>query len=418
MTTMSDSLANRLKASVRDVTKDWAKQRKAEERHASAAVNRSAKLIRAHDYYNFRSAAFEVIHKAYLAASADGTLPASARQVMYQARPFVQDMMGGQPLNDQYFCQQLLPDYIEEFGVDWDITYDDRGHFSEPHTGRSIGLGTISVRDYLASVGPPEFSQPGFAAGKVETRGPDGGFGAVLFIEKEGFLPLFAKVRLAERYDLAIMSTKGMSSTASRSLIDNLCRKQVPLLAMHDFDKAGFSIVGTLKRNTRRYSFEHGAKIIDLGLRLADVRDLDLEASAEDVFDRGSDSARRENLRLNGATEEEIKFLLARRVELNAMTSDQLVAFIEGKLAEHGIKKVVPNADLLGEAYCLFRDSARLEKIVAKAMEVEDEDPVPPTDLNERVAGYLKDHPDSRWDAAVAGLAEDDDPARDDGCTA
>ena len=57
--------------------------------------------------------------------------------------------MGGQQLNDQYFCQQLLPDYMEGHGVDWDVTYDDRGHFTEPHTGHSIGLGTISVRDYL-----------------------------------------------------------------------------------------------------------------------------------------------------------------------------------------------------------------------------------------------------------------------------
>ena len=69
--------------------------------------------MRARDYYNFRSAAFEVMEQAYMAASAGGTLPASARQVMYQARPFMQEKMGGQQLNDQYFCQQLLPDYME-----------------------------------------------------------------------------------------------------------------------------------------------------------------------------------------------------------------------------------------------------------------------------------------------------------------
>src|SRR6266478_6553379 len=144
--TMSNTLAERLKASVLDVTKDWAKQRKAEERHASAETNRRAKLIRRSDYYNFKSAAFEVMHKAYMAASANGTLPASARQVMYQARPFIQEKMGGQPLNDQYFCQQLLPDYMQQYDdVDWDIVYDDRGHFFEPHTERSFGLGTISV---------------------------------------------------------------------------------------------------------------------------------------------------------------------------------------------------------------------------------------------------------------------------------
>ena len=46
------------------------------------------------------------------------------------------------------------------------------------------------------------------------------------------------------------MSTKGMSVTTSRELIDSL---HVPVLVFHDFDKSGFSIVGTLKRDTRRY---------------------------------------------------------------------------------------------------------------------------------------------------------------------
>jgi hypothetical protein len=55
MMTMSDTLAERLKASVLDVTKDWAKQRKAEERHASAEMNRSARLIRASDYYTSKA---------------------------------------------------------------------------------------------------------------------------------------------------------------------------------------------------------------------------------------------------------------------------------------------------------------------------------------------------------------------------
>jgi hypothetical protein len=403
------SIADRLKDSVLNVTKDWAKQRKAEERRASATANREARLTRASDYYNFRSAAFEIMEEAYLKASANGTLPASARQVMYQARPFIQEMMGGQQLNDQYFCQQLLPDYMEGYGVDWDITYDDRGHFTEPHSELSIGLGTISVREYLGSVNAPTLEEAGFAAAKVVTRGPDSCFGAVLFIEKEGFLPLFRAVHLAERFDLAIMSTKGMSSTAARNLINNLCRRDVPLLALHDFDKAGMSIVGTLKRDTRRFTFRRGAKVVDLGLRLIDVRELGLEASAEDVFDRGSDAAKLRNLGLNGATKKEAQFLLHHRVELNALPSDQLVAFIERKLTEQSIKKIIPDTDLLRDAYQLHVKSRRIEKIVAKAIESFDEDIAAPDDLHSRVAAHLKEHPELRWDAALAAIVEDEE---------
>src|SRR6516162_7978170 len=401
------NIADRLKSAVLNVTKDWAKQRKAEERRASAAANREAQLIRASDYYNFKSAAEEVMEEAYLKASANGTLPASARQVMYQARPFIQEKMSGQQLNDQYFCQQLLPDYIDEHGVDWDVTYDDRGHFTEPHTKHSIGLGTIAAREYLESVDAPTLEEAGFAAARIGTRGPDGCFGAVLFIEKEGFLPLFRAVHLAERFDLAIMSTKGMSSTAARNLIDNLCQRKVPLLALHDFDKAGMSIVGTLRRDTRRFSFTRRTKVIDLGLRLTDVRELGLEASAEDVFDRGSDAAKRQNLSLNGDTREEVEFLLRRRVELNALPSDQLVAFIERKLTEQGIQKVVPNDKLLRDAYQLYEKSKRVEEIVAEAIgEIDDEDITVPANLRSRVTALLKKDPKLRWDEAVAAIVE------------
>jgi hypothetical protein len=403
---MSD-IAQRLKDSVLGVTKDWAKQRKAEERHRSAEANREARLTRASDYYNFKSAAYEIMGQAYLKASANGTLPASARQVMYQARPFIQEMMGGQQLNDQYFCQQLLPDYIEEEGVDWDITYDDRGHFTEPHTDLSIGLGTISVREYLNSIKAPTLEEAGFRAAKIVTRGPDSCFNTVLFIEKEGFFPLFRAVHLADRFDLGIMSTKGMSVTAARDLINELCRIGVGVLALHDFDKTGMSIAGTLNRNTRRYTFSRGVRVADLGLRLTDVRELGLEASAEDVFDRGSDAAKRRNLELNGATPEEVDFLLRRRVELNALPSDQLVAFIERKLTELGIQKIVPNDDLLRDAYQLHAKSKRVEEIVAKVIsEIDDEDIAPPEDLSSRVAELLKEDPKLRWDEALAAIVE------------
>jgi hypothetical protein len=53
----------------------------------------------------------------------------------------------------------------------------------------------------------------------IQTSGPGGRYGALLFCEKEGFNELFREVQLAEHYDLAIMSTKGVSVTAARRLV-------------------------------------------------------------------------------------------------------------------------------------------------------------------------------------------------------
>ena len=90
------------------------------------------------------------------------------------------------------------------------------------------------------------------------TLGPEHRFNTILFIEKEGFDPLFAAEHLAERYDLAIMSTKGMSVTAARLLLDRLAARGIEqILVLHDFDISGFSIFGTLGTSGRRYRFNN-----------------------------------------------------------------------------------------------------------------------------------------------------------------
>jgi len=73
-------------------------------------------------------------------------------------------------------------------------------------------------------------------------------------------------VNLANRYDLLIISTKGVSVTAARQLIDRICGdNDLPLFVLHDFDVAGFMIFGTLQRDTRRYQFSNDIEVIDLG---------------------------------------------------------------------------------------------------------------------------------------------------------
>jgi hypothetical protein len=143
------SPAAAINGAVRGVTKDWAKQRKAEERDHNAAFNRRYRLVRS-TRVTIRDAAFYVMKEAYLAASDNGTLPVKPRQIMYVARPKILQMTGEVELGDSYFTQGLLIDYMEEYDCDdWDITWDARGHFIEPHTGIETALGTLEVRQYL-----------------------------------------------------------------------------------------------------------------------------------------------------------------------------------------------------------------------------------------------------------------------------
>ena len=66
---------------------------------------------------------------------------------MYAARGEIQRLTG-RTLDDQYFTQQLLPDFMNQYPndtADWDVVFDARGHFHEPHTGRIVPLGTLEV---------------------------------------------------------------------------------------------------------------------------------------------------------------------------------------------------------------------------------------------------------------------------------
>jgi hypothetical protein len=412
--------ANSIINDVIAVTKKWTKQRKAEVRQAKA-VNRREYMFSA------RNTATEIagtaIPKGYQKASNNGTLPAHARQIMYACRNEIQEHTG-QPLSDVYFTQKLLPDFMSRnraLTASWDVIFDARGRFAEPHTGREVPLGTLQVRQYLRG-GTKKPDSPVAVRGLFPTHGPGHRFGAVLFIEKEGFLPLLHRVHLAQRYDLAIMSTKGMSVVAARALVDELCgRHGVPLLVAHDFDKAGFSILATLTGSNHRYSFCHRVKPVDLGLRLKDVMGLE----DEDSFLSGDKVKHRRTLQRNGASEEEISFLVdqRRRVELNVFDSRAFVDWLEGKLKQHGVKKVVPAPEVLEKAYrraYVLESVQKAARHARKWAERRAAALAAPADLPERVAALLKESPQLPWDRALAEivktrLAERGDSARETG---
>jgi hypothetical protein len=302
-----------------------------------------------------------------------------------------------------YFSQTLLPDYIEEHpeASGWKVVYDARGHFEEPHTSRSIGCGTIEVENYLQAMDEPTLQPPGFSDARLNIIGPSGNIAAVLFCEKEGFNPPFRAVNLANRYDLMIISTKGVSVTAARQLIDRICGDGLPLFVLHDFDIAGFMIFGTLHRDTRRYQFGNTIEPIDLGLRLEDIEGLEREPAAATKTKR---SHLGRQLMQNGATRDEGEILLTQRVELNAMTSANLIEMVERKLKAFGLEKVIPDDELLDQTYRDFRYSKALRKVFAKVKKDFDATLKPdrvPADLRKRVRRILKDSPGLRWDDAI-----------------
>ena len=203
------------------------------------------------------------------------------------------------------------------------------------------------------------------------------------------------------------------AETAGRALVEELCgRRGLPLFVLHDFDKTGFSIHETLTNDNDRFQFADALENVhEIGLRLADIRQFEesgepLQAEPVAFKPRRNDEDEDEsldvasaNLAKNGATDDEINFLLTpadghdtggKRVELNAMTSRQMIDLVEGKLDAYGLAKVLPDAEMLAAAYAAFERGAKAQEALEAELERLSAAPVEvPADLEERVRAYL-----------------------------
>lgn len=403
------------------ITQGWQKAKRRADRNGRVREKQLSELTRQQQRsaLSLKEAAYQVMEQAYMQASDNNSLPANARQIMYAARPLVLELTGGKIWkNSSYFTQELLNAFIREnpeLTADWDVVFDARGHLSEPHTANRIDLGTLAVRSYRhrwqtqQTEQEPEIN----LTYRCHTTGPTHRFNYALFIEKEGFQPLLQRAQVSERFDIAIMSTKGMSVTAARSLVEELSAHGVKILVLHDFDKAGFSILHTLKTDTERYQFELKPDVVDIGLRLADVEAMGLDSEAV-TYAQVQDP--REGLRDCGATEAECDFLVERRVsqkswegqrvELNAMTSRQFIQWLERKLVEQDVTKVVPDQKTLEQAFLEARKYAQLNRAIEQFLEGYEGDAIAPENLKEQIAKAIEGTAKS-WDAALEEIARD-----------
>jgi hypothetical protein len=419
-----------LERMVKQVTQRWTDAQMRAYRSARADA-RAVDELRRHEraqYPSVKEVAYELMPKAYQGASGQGRYVAHARQMMYVVRPEILARIHPDKVlkgfKAQYFTQTLVPDFMwayPDLTDDWDVVFDERGHFREPHrqNGREriIGLGTLNVRNYITSWTSelPEKIRNIFLPFDLETSGPAHRYHNVLFVEKEGFDELLQQAQIAERFDIAPMSTKGMSNTAARRLVDELSVLGVTIYVLHDLDKSGFSILKTLRTDTRRYRFRATPKVIDLGLTLADVNAMGLQSEPQNYRQAADPKL---ELAKCGATPDEQAYLVSgerqrnpstgkyywpgKRVELNAMTSDTFVDWLERRLTEHGVTKVIPTPDILTKTYQLARQTKAINEELARLhTTMRDQAVAIPDDLDARVHATLQENPALSWDAAV-----------------
>ena len=311
------------------------KQHIAVSKKAEKEANQAQKASRG---ATLKDAVFAVLMDCHKQATSDFTLRAQQRQTFYVVRRAIQ----------RYTTRELKIDYFRELCTLYEeqvlggeaipnMTYDDRGNFYEPHGGKQVPLGTEAVENYTI---------------------PSHHYGAILFVEKEGFLDIINDAHIPSRWDIAVMTSKGLAVRAAKALLYAASQWGIPILVAHDCDLDGYKIARAIENETRR-SRGMVINIIDIGLKLTEAQEMGLELERV-TRKRGPDRELWASL-----TDDERAFFITKkpkdyygsrgtyegnRVELNAMTSPQFVAWVEDHLERHGIKKVMPPANELKAA--------------------------------------------------------------------
>ena len=247
----------------------------------------------------------------------------NARQLFYALRPIVMEATGRE-LQIANFTQ-IITDYENENGEIALMYREPRGSITHPHHNETITLGTLMVEHY---------------------ERPEWTFNKLLYIEKEGAQEALKQDRWLERHDCAVMSSKGFSTRAARDLIDKLVGHDEPIEVFcdHDADASGTMIYQTLQEATKA----RGARkieIVNIGLEPWEAIEMGLEAETIDKTD--SRKAVADYVIDHDGDWKE--WLQTHRVELNAMTTPQLLAWLDAKMEEHGDGKLIPQAETLKE---------------------------------------------------------------------
>ncbi len=111
-------------------------------------------------------------------------------------------------------------------------------------------------------------------------------------------------------------------------------------------------------------------------------------------------------------TQDRIEFLAdGQRVELNAMDSAQFIAWLERKLEEHGVKKLIPEKAVLESVYKLAILTGKANEAIAKVQSEWNENGhvEMPADLEDQIRNLMIEKPELPWDQAVSRVASPPD---------
>jgi hypothetical protein len=341
-----------------------------------------------------RDAVLDNLDDAIAAVSGNGEYRFAPRQLLYRLRPIVLEETGKE-LSEGNF-NRIITDYEDEHGEIPGMYREPRGSISHPHNDEDIPLGTLTVEEY---------------------QRPPWTYNKLLSCEKEGFKEALKAAGWRERHDCMLISSKGFTTRAARDLVDKLAEHDEPItiFCVHDADAYGTMIYQTFQEATKARGARK-IRIVNLGLEPWEAIELGLEVETVPRGDQRKAVAQYVLDREDGAHWAE--WLQTHRVELNAMTTPEFIAWLDRKMAEHGVGKLIPPDDVIA-AELERRLEAKVRATVAERIlreaGFEDQVAVALTAIKRPKAGQLRlgikrlfeRNPEHEWRDQVETVADD-----------
>jgi hypothetical protein len=291
----------------------------------------------AENHVSIKDIVLDNLDDAIATVSGNGKFRFNQRQLLYVLRPIVKDETGKELTTENF--NTIITGHESECGEIEGMYREPRGSIYHPHRDETITLGTLSVEDY---------ERPAWT------------FNKLVYLEKEGFSEALKDSGWPERHDCTLISSKGFTTRAARDLVDKLAEHDEPVdvFCVHDADGYGTMIYQTFQEATKARGARK-IRIINLGLEPWEALEMGLEIEEVEEKSRRKPVAEYVCARSDGAHWEE--WLQSNRVELNAMTTPQFIAWLDAKMAAYG--KLIPPADVLETEL-----NARIEEKVRAAL--------------------------------------------------
>lgn len=346
------------------VTLQIRRQRAGEARRQSSGPKEEHKTI--------KDTLFDVLPGVWDDYTEHGRLPILIRNLFYGVRG-VWEQHHGDELQYATFCAYV--DLYEQKVGRPICLKDPRGTLLEPHSGRTLRLGT----DEVARYNPRQWEGH-----------------TIIFIEKENFAHILRDYGIMKRWDAIVIGSKGFAVEACRDVLQKYKRLLgglVKIVALHDADPAGYMIGYDLATNLPRFGDNVEIQVIDAGLTMAEAVRMNLmsepfelkKANWRMVYNMRRLIKRDSGGKRTALLEQEAwdAFMPSmyrgaefpswasnargRRVELNAMKPRVFITWLEGVLERNGCRKVRPPDVVVDEKLRSARE-AKVRGDVGKAL--------------------------------------------------